>query len=165
MTTPSWRRWWGTIADAQKHLTSQQAKAWSQPACELFFYDGNDAAERSFTLSFEPKFLPLCAGDAAVLSDMSAPNITRRDQGAAGQNGKATAGGVAASGKTLTVYNDADGLMAQVRRKLNAKRHQLCLPAVPLTIQKGPVPGSRSFFAVWVTASPAGAARPAGAGR
>lgn len=98
---------------------------------------------------------------------MSAPNITLCYQGAAGQNGKATAG-VALSGKTLTVYNDADGLMAQVRRKLNAKRHQLCLPAVPLTIQKGPVPFSGEpvlFCPVWVTASPAGAARPAGAGR
>lgn len=33
----------GHLADAQKHLTSEERKAWSQPACELFFYDGNDA--------------------------------------------------------------------------------------------------------------------------
>ncbi len=110
----------GHLADAQKHLTSEERKAWSQPACELFFYDGNDAAERSFTLSFEPKFCTVYALEMPpVLSDMSAPNITLCYQGAAGQNGKATAG-VALSGKTLTVYNDADGLMAQVRRKLNA---------------------------------------------
>lgn len=87
---------------------------------ELYFYDGNDASQRSFTLSFEPKFCTVYAiGMPPSVNDMSTPSISLCYHAAAGQDGKATVG-IALSGKTLTVYNDPDLSMAQTRRKLNA---------------------------------------------
>lgn len=111
----------GHLDDTEKHLTQVEREEWSRPSSELYFYDGNDASQRSFTLDFEPRFCTVYAlGMPPSVNDMSTPSVSLCYHAAAGQNGKATVG-IALSGKTLTAYNDPDLSMAQTRRKLNAQ--------------------------------------------
>lgn len=109
----------GHLEDSEKHLTQAEREELFRPSSELFFYDGNNSAQRSFTLDFAPRFCIVYAlGMPPSVNDMTTPSITQCYTAAAGQNGKATVG-IALSGNTLTVYNDPDGAMVQVRRKLN----------------------------------------------
>ena len=111
----------GHLDDAGKHLTQAEREAWSRPSSELYFYEGDNAPQRSFTLDFEPRFCTVYALEMPPLvNDMTTPSISLCYQAAAGQEGKATAG-ISLSGSTLTVYNDPDLSMAQTRRKLNAQ--------------------------------------------
>jgi len=111
----------GHLDDTEKHLTQAEREEWSRPSSELYFYDGNDASQRSFTLDFEPRFCTVYALEMPPsVNDMSTPSVSLCYHAAAGQDGKATVG-IALSGKTLTVYNDPDLSMAQTRRKLNAQ--------------------------------------------
>lgn len=122
MTIPSWKPWWAVIWTTPKSiLPRRNGKSGSRPSSELYFYDGNDASQRSFTLDFEPRFCTVYALEMPPsVNDMSTPSVSLCYHAAAGQDGKATVG-IALSGKTLTVYNDPDLSMAQTRRKLNAQ--------------------------------------------
>lgn len=51
----------GHLDDTEKHLTQAEREEWSRPSSELYFYDGNDASQRSFTLDFEPRFCTVYA--------------------------------------------------------------------------------------------------------
>ena len=111
----------GHLDDTEKHLTQAEREEWSRSSSELYFYDGNDASQRSFTLDFEPRFCTVYALEMPPsVNDMSTPSVSLCYHAAAGQDGKATVG-IALSGKTLTVYNDPALSMAQTRRKLNAQ--------------------------------------------
>lgn len=111
----------GHLDDGGKHVSQKEREEWSRPSSDLFFYDGDNAEERTFTLDFAPRFCTVYALNMpGNLNDMTTPAISMCYQAAAAQEGKGTAG-AALNGSQLTVYNDADGTMAELRRKLNAR--------------------------------------------
>lgn len=83
----------GHLDDTEKHLTQAEREEWSRPSSELYFYDGNDASQRSFTLDFEPRFCTVYALEMPPsVNDMSTPSVSLCYHAAAGQDGKATVG-------------------------------------------------------------------------
>ena len=83
-------------------------------------YTGTGAASRTVDLPFAPVFALVFAVNVPfVTTDPSSPSIVKGYACAVLQGTTASAG-AELSGAQLTVYNDADSVMAESRRKLNA---------------------------------------------
>ena len=111
----------GHLDDSTKHVTQTEREEWSRPSSELFFYDGDNTSPRTFTLDFEPRFCTIhTLNMPANLNDISTPSIAICYQAAAAQGGKGTVG-IVLNGNQLSVRNDSDNSISEVRCKLNTR--------------------------------------------
>ncbi len=110
----------GHLEDGTCHLTAAERERYLTGQTACLTYTGDGSAERTVELPFAPAaVLAAAVGVPFVTADPSSPSIVKGYAAAASPTAGASAG-AALSGSTLTVYNDADSVMAESRRKLNA---------------------------------------------